>query len=411
MLAIQHSIFEVFSKENATGIAYKNKAYKRAIINHLDQTGNTTIPDLAQGINISVPKTTSLINDLIQDGLIKDYGKVDSTGGRRANLYGLEAEACFFIGVDVKHYFINIGLLDFKKNLQTVQMQVPYLLENSRESFNQLIQIIKTFIEELPVGREHILSMCINLSGRINTEKGYSHSFFHFHEEPLSAIIENEIGIRTFLENDSRAMAYGEFHNGVVQNEKNVLFINLDYGIGLGIFIDGQMYYGKSGFGGEFGHIPLFHNEIICQCGKKGCLETEASGQALIRLFRERVEQGATASNAGKSLPLTDLRLTNIIEATNNEDVLCIELVAEIGEKIGRGLAVLINLFNPDLVILGGTLVETGDYIYLPIRSALNKYSLSLVNSDSKLVLSKLGEKAGVIGGCLFARNKLLSLR
>ena len=92
-------------------------------------------------------------------------------------------------------------------------------------------------------------------------------------------------------------------------------------------------------------------------------------------------------------------------------DVFCgpIELIAQVGEKIGKGLAVLINIFNPELVILGGTLAQTGDYIRLPLRSALNKYSLSLVNNDSQLKMSKLGEKAGVMGGCLLARNKVLA--
>jgi predicted NBD/HSP70 family sugar kinase len=325
-------------------------------------------------------------------------------------MYGLVAESCFFIGVDVKHYYINIGLVDFKKSLLTVKLQIPYLLENSKESLTQLIQIIQSFISEAPVDRQQILSVCINLSGRINTDKGYSYSFFHFHEEPLSATIEHELGIRVFLENDSRAMAYGEFHHSVVHNEKNVLFINLDYGIGMGILIDGKIYYGKSGFGGEFGHVPLFNNEIICHCGKKGCLETEASGQALIRLFKEKIESGSTSSIVIDPLQGGNIRLSDIIEATQNEDVLSIELIAEIGEKIGRGLALLINIFNPELVILGGTLTQTGDYIRLPIRSALNKYSLSLVNSDTLLRISKLGEHAGVVGGCLFARNKLLSL-
>jgi predicted NBD/HSP70 family sugar kinase len=203
--------------------------------------------------------------------------------------------------------------------------------------------------------------------------------------------MEKELGIRTFLENDSRAMAYGEFHDGIVLQERNVLFVNLDYGIGLGILIDGKVYYGKSGFGGEFGHIPVFSNEIICHCGKKGCLETEAS----------------SVMKNGKKV--ADVRLADIMEAIRQEDVLSIELIAGIGEKIGRGLAVLINIFNPELVILGGTMAETGDYIRLPIRSALNKYSLSLVNNDTQVKLSKLGEKAGLMGGCLIARNNLLT--
>ncbi|MGZ3987654.1 MAG: ROK family transcriptional regulator, partial [Flavisolibacter sp.] len=329
-----HSIFEVFAAEKATGVALKNKAYKRSIIDLLDQGGNSTIPDLAQALNISTPKTTSLVNDLIQDGLIRDYGKMDSTGGRRANEYGLVAESCFFIGVDIKHDFINIGLMDFKKGLVSLKMKEPYILENTRASFHALMEIIRTFISELTVEKNAILSLCINLSGRINTEKGYSYSFFHFEEEPLSRVIEKELGIRTFLENDTRAMAYGEFYNGIVQHEKNVLFINLDYGVGLGIFIEEQLYYGKSGFGGELGHIPLFQNEIICHCGKKGCLETEASGQALIRLFKEKMTQGSTSSVSIKDGSPDTIRLSDIIDATLNEDMLCIELVEELGEKI-----------------------------------------------------------------------------
>jgi predicted NBD/HSP70 family sugar kinase len=204
-------------------------------------------------------------------------------------------------------------------------------------------------------------------------------------------------------------MSYGEFCSGIVRNEKNVLFVNIDYGVGLGILIDGKLYYGKSGFSGEFGHIPFFNNEIICHCGKKGCLETEASGSALLRMFEQKIQQGSSSLLVTKGKTTGELRLTDIIEAAQAEDVLSIELIADIGEKIGRGLAVLINIFNPELVILGGTLAETGDYIRLPAKSALNKYSLNLVSGDTELKMSKLGEKAGVTGGCLIARNKVLS--
>lgn len=409
-MSIHHSIFSVFSEENITGVANKNQSLKRTIINYLDLTAHATITDLSQELGISPPKTSSLINELIQDGLVQDDGKVDSTGGRRASMFGLVADSCFFIGVDVNRYSISIGLLDFKKTLVTVQMQVPYNLENTKESFEQLITIIQAFIAGLEVDKTKILAACINLSGRVNTTNGYSYSYFHFYEEPLSATIEKAIGIRTFLENDSRAMAYGEFHAGNVTTEKNVLFVKLDYGIGLGILIDGKVYYGKSGFGGELGHVPLFNNQIICHCGKKGCLETEASGQALLRIFKEKIEEGSTSSLLKNGVLPGNLQMDDIIEAANNEDVLSIELIGDIGDKIGRGIALLVNIFNPELVILGGSLVETGDYIRLPVRSALNKYSLSLVNNDTQLRLSKLGTKAGVVGGCLMARNRLLSM-
>ena len=407
-MSTPHLIFEVFSDENTSGVAHKNRVLKRLIINYLDNSSHVTIAELTKELNISAPKITSLITELMEDGLIKDYGKVDSTGGRRASLYGLVAESCFFIGVDIKRYYINIGLLDFKKNLDTIHEKIAYKLENTEDAYQQLINIIKKFIANLPPEKQQILGLGINLSGRVNHTTGYSYSFFHFHEEPLSHIIEKEIGIRTFIQNDSKAMAYGEFCCGVVTNEKNVLFVNMDYGVGLGILVDGKVYYGKSGFSGEFGHIPFFNNEIICGCGKKGCLETEASGVALLRNFKNKIAQGLSSTLIKKNKTDEDIRVTDIVQGAIEEDILCIELIGEIGEKMGRGLAVLINLFNPELVILGGTLSATGDYIKLPIKSALNKYSLNLVSSDTKLMLSKLGENAGVIGSGLMARNSLL---
>jgi glucokinase-like ROK family protein len=405
-----HLLQDVFNDDNSSGVALKNKALKKLIFNFLDQTESSSITELSKELNISVPKTTSLVNELIEEGLISDYGKIDSTGGRKASMYGLVADACYFLGVDIKKYYINIGLLNFKKQLVTQKNRIPYKLENTQESLNQLIHIIQGFIKELPIKKDKILSIGINLSGRIKNTTGYSFSFFHFQEEPLSAVIQDKIGIKTFIENDSRAMAFGEFCFGEVNTEKNVLFINIDYGIGLGILIDSEVYYGKSGFSGEFGHIPIFDNEIICHCGKKGCLETEASGTAVIRKFKEKIKQGSTSLLIKKNKSLESISLTDIIQAANSEDVLCIELLAEVGEKLGKGLAALINIFNPELIILGGTLSETGDYLRLPTRSAINKYSLSLVNTDTELKLSKLGEKAGILGACLIARNKILAV-
>src|SRR5690606_26424893 len=176
-----------------------------------------------------------LILELIRDGLIKDLGKVNSTGGRRPNIYGMVADSFFFLGVDVKQNHINIGLSDLQKNLVSIKEKVPYSLTNDQNSLNDLINIIRVFLKNINVKREKILGLGINLSGRINYSTGYSYSFFHFNEEPLSKILEKELGIKTFLENDSRAMAYGEFNAGVVKEEKNVVFLNMDYGIGMGV--------------------------------------------------------------------------------------------------------------------------------------------------------------------------------
>ena len=167
------------------------------------------------------------------------------------------------------------------------------------------------------------------------------------------------------------------------------------------------MYYGKSGFSGEFGHFPTFDNEIICHCGKKGCLETEASGLAIHRKVLERIQNGESSILTEQVKDLNKLTLTDIIKATNLEDPLCIEIVEEIGAKLGRYVAGLINLFNPELVVLGGQGAVAEGFILLPIRSAVRKYSLNLVNKDTQIVLSKLKNKAGIVGACMVARSRL----
>ncbi len=405
------TFFEELGNENISGVAYKNLNLKKKINAWNANVRNATITYLSKELNASSPKVTNLLTELAQEGLIQDYGKIDSVSGRRPNLYGLTPDAGFFIGVEVQKYHINLGLLDFKRNLVTFKGKVPYTLENSPASLDALCSIIQEFMGELPVSKQKILGVGLNLTGRINYATGYSYSFFYFNEEPLSKVIESRLGVRTFLENDSRAMAYGEFCCGIVNTEKNVLYINLDHGIGMGVMINGQLYYGKSGFSGEFGHIPFFDNELICHCGKKGCLETEASGIALLRNFGEKLREGVSSVIVTQhGIKPEEITLEDIVHAANNDDMLAIELIAEVGEKLGKGIAMLINLLNPEMVILGGCMATTGDYIRLPVKNAINRYSLSLVKNDTQLAFSRLGEKAGIIGACLLVRNKLLAL-
>lgn len=390
------------------GVAYKSLYLKKAILSYFANEGKATIAELGKALNFSSPKITEVLNELINKELAKDYGKIESGVGRKPTLYGLNPNSIFFVGADIKRDYINIGMLDFNKKMISSRERIPFKLANTQASLNILCEILKEFIAEQKQ-KDKIAGVGLNLTGRINYKTGYSYSYFNFNEAPLSETIEKELDLPVFLENDSRAMAYGEFSNGLVQNEKNVIFINIDYGIGTGIMIEGKLYYGKSGFAGEFGHIPIFNNEIICQCGKKGCLETEASGHALTKLFIQMVKEGHSSIVTKKKANPDTILLEDIIEAAKNDDVLAIELIAKIGEKLGQGIAILINLYNPELVILGGSLASTGAYIRLPIKSAIHKYSLSTVNNDTELKMSVLKEKAGITGACLLVRNRILN--
>lgn len=390
------------------GVAIKNKQLRKAALRLLDQNGAVTITEFAKELSISVPKATELVNSMVAEGVLRDEGKQDSTGGRRANAFGLMSDAGYFLGVDIKLHHVNFGLMDLKKGIINLTEKVEYHLSNSEASLQELINLIKNYIDKHDSYKKKLIGIGLNIPGRINPNTGHNYNHFNFNEEPLSEIMSEQLGITTVIENDSKAMVLGEFSNADAGNEKNAILINLDYGIGMGILIDGKIYHGKSGFSGELGHIPVFDNEIICHCGKKGCLETEASGIALLRKFKQKIQAGSTSLAYDGSKSIEEITLNNIIEAAKNEDTLCIEILEELGEKLGKAIAIVINIFNPETVILGGTLSETGEYLRFSAKSTLNRLSHSIVNNDTNLKVSQLGEKAGVIGACLNARSKYL---
>lgn len=389
-------------------VGSKNALLKKRIITHYIYNGSSTITDLAKELDLSVPTVTKFISEMCEEGYINDYGKLETSGGRHPSIYGLNPESGYFIGVDIKKFSINIGLINFKGDLLELNMNTPYQFENTQEALEELCSMIKAFINKIEVNADKIMNICINISGRVNPESGYSFSMFNFSERPLAEVLTEKIGFPVCIDNDTRAMTYGEYMKGCVTGEKNIIFVNISWGLGIGIIIDGKIYTGKSGFSGEFGHVNAFDNEIICHCGKKGCLETEASGSAFQRIFLERIKNGETSILSKrlkeKNKPLT---LDDLIEAACKEDLLCIEIIEEIGQKLGKQIAGLINIFNPELVIIGGTLSLTGDYITQPIKTAIRKYSLNLVNKDSAIATSKLKDKAGIIGACMLARSRM----
>jgi predicted NBD/HSP70 family sugar kinase len=392
-----------------SGVLFKNLNLKKNIIQFLDKHELATISEIGKELNVSTPKIISTINELIEENLLHDNGKIESTGGRRANQFKLASGSVYFMGVEVSKYHISLGLMDLNKNMLQEPSHIPFKLKNSQDSLEKLINIINDFINATGLAKSKILRIGINLTGRINQVTGHNYNFFQFTDLPIRAIIEKATGIKTHIDNDSRAMAFAEYCSGVVEKEKNILFVNLDYGIGLGIIINGEIYYGKSGFSGEFGHNPIYDNEMICQCGKKGCLETEASGFAVLRNVQEKLKAGVGSILQREPKKIEEITLEEIVLACNQDDILAIESVSVVGEKLGKAVASLINIFNPELVILGGLLSTTNEYIRLPIKSSLNKYSSSLVNNDTQLKTSKLGLSAGVMGACLLVRRTIFS--
>lgn len=389
----------------------KNSLLKKMILHLCINDGEYSISDLSRQLNASVPTVTKLIGELMDEGFMVDLGKQGTSGGRRPSIYGLNPHAGYFVGVDIGRHHAAIAVTDFKGNTITFQDGIEFRMEANEEACHALAREVRMFFVEKGLDWSEVLGCGVSFTGRVNPETGFSFSYSFDPDRPINVILQEDLGVPVHIENDSRAMTYGEYIAGAVKKKTmNMLFINVSWGLGMGMIVDGKLVYGKSGFSGEIGHFPLMNNDTICRCGKVGCFETGASGSALYRIFIERIKAGKASSLSDKYRRGDQITLDDILRAIREEDVLAIEVIEEIGATLGRGLAGLINIFNPELVIIGGKLAVGGDYLMLNVRSTVKKLAQNIVNQDTSIKFSKLGREAAAIGDCMLSRSKLLGV-
>lgn len=384
-------------------------AEKKTILALCSSHESYSIQDLARELGTSIPKVTRIVAEMIQEGFLVDTGKMESATGRRPSLYGLNPAAGSFVGIDVNRDSLMVAVTNFSGRVTRMLEDIPFVLRNTEDSVADLCRCVQEKLSEAGVDKSLIRGYGVNLTGRVNHRTGYSYSYFLGEEKPIAQLLSTGFGHHVVVENDSRAMAYGEYMSSFPGSEGNILFLNVGWGLGMGMVMDGKLYYGKSGFSGEIGHFPLLDNNCVCQCGKVGCLETGASGSALHRIVLEKLSDGRSSLLSPLFKEGKEISLGNILDAVEREDVLCIECVEQVGATLGRAVAGLINVFNPDMVVIGGRLSVTERYLMPPLRGAVNRLSLNLVNSDTLIKVSRLGKTAGAIGASLLSKNLLLS--
>ena len=383
---------------------------KTALLNLLIEHGGQTIAELSSSLGVSVPYTTKTLNELIEDGLIEVTGKKDNYSKRAPKIYDLIATSGYFLGIDTGKQSLTFGICDFCGNMVAEPELIHFDYQDTPECFDRFINLINEYIQRSGIARSQIKKACMSIGGRVNPEIGCAYNYFTCTEMPLAEALTERLDLPFCIDNDTRCMTYGEYLKGVCKGLKNIIFVNVSWGIGIGIIFDGKLYLGKSGFSGEIGHMHIYNNDIICHCGKTGCMETETSGSALLRKMKEALENGGTSVLSDKvKNQHQELTLQDILDAIKKEDVLSIETLQKVAVELGTNLAGIINIFNPEMLVIGGDLSVTGAYLTQPICMGIKKFSLNMVNEDSQVAASTLKEHAGLIGACLMARSKYLN--
>lgn len=378
----------------------KRNSIKSSVMKKLYFNKFMSCADLCNELNKSLPFMAKLLDELMEEGLIVETGFAPSTGGRRPIMYSLKPESFYIISVSMDQLITRIALMDINNNFVGKVVKIDLPLSQNGDSLHILADSLIHFIDNLTINKNDILGIGIGMPGFIDPQKGINYSFLKIPkgEDNISDFIADRTNLPVFIDNDSSLIALAELKFGKALNKKNVMVINIGWGVGLGMIINGELYRGDIGFSGEFSHIPLFTNNILCSCGKSGCLETETSLLVLISKIKEAIGAGRVTKLHDIPFEKPEEAYQMIIKYALDGDTLAVELLSEIGYKIGRGVSILIHLLNPELIVLSGLGSQAGKIWQTPIQQALNEFCIPRLAYNTEICISKLGFEAELIG-------------
>ena len=250
-------------------------------------------------------------------------------------------------------------------------------------------------------------SISIASAGAVDFEQGVvtsSPNLPGWRDIPLRDMVSRKYRVKTFLINDASAAALGEHQFGAGKGVNNLIYLTVSTGIGGGIIIDGKLYLGPSGSAGEVGHMTIDVNGPECSCGNIGCLEMLASGKAIAREAIRRISQGEESSLTkmveGK---LEDTTAEKVGAAAEGGDSLALEVISQAANYLGVGMVNLVNIFNPEMIIVGGGVAQMGDLLLVPVRRVAEERAFKLPAQAVRIVPARLGDSAGVLGAAVFA--------
>jgi N-acetylglucosamine repressor len=379
-------------------VVQKNILQKKKIIKHLFLYGAMTNTDLGKHVNLSTPKIISLLNELKAEGLIEELGPGSSSGGRRPNLYGNRDDAFYIIGISINIYKTSVSIFNAKNQKISDNNTLSLTISHGPSIIDPIVEFTLKIIEEKQIPRDKILGVGIEMPGMVDSETGINKTYM-ISDKPVAQVFSEKFGMKVLIENDAKTRAFAELRFGLARHRSNVLVMHIDWGIGLGIIVNGKLYKGRDGFAGEFGHLPMVDNGILCKCGKQGCLETIASGTAIARMVREGLKAGRS-SFLGQLVDedLDKIEIQKVVQAALMGDQYSISILANVGHWLGKGFAYLIQIFNPELIILGGRMSEASQFILPPIQQSIQIFCNPELGSEIDIKVSELGSQAGILG-------------
>jgi predicted NBD/HSP70 family sugar kinase len=371
---------------------------------------------LAVRVGLNKSTASSLVQELIARDLIRETGKNSAKQiGRPVTFLEVNPHAGLIIGVDLSVDIISVIITDFcGRALWEQRLPIDSKIPQAN-AISKMIDLVNQALEVCKQKKNRILGLGLAVPGLVDTKEDtliYA-PHFNWRDVPLRKILSESTGLKEiYIENDANAATLGEHIYGVARRTGDFIFVFIGKGIGSGLFLNGKLYRGRNGYAGEIGHIPIISEPYnnLCDCGNLGCWESYANEVTILKSTNAKMEKHPSAIISSLMTEQhSPLSISILKQAADAGDEESLGVFSEAGEAIGIGIAGLINIFNPDKVIVGGPISISGNHLLPAIINSVKKHTLPDLNHNVGILLSEFGRDAVVIGAIATVTNQILS--
>jgi len=367
--------------------------------------------ELSRLTDLKFPVVSEMTDELVEEGLVEENGLGPSTGGRRPVLFGLRADARCAIGLNVGPRTLTAVITDLNASVLSRIEEPSEMAKGPETLFARVRETLQRLFDGLAGMQGKILGIGLALPGPILDSRGASFSppsYPGWGELRVGELLEAEVDLPVLLDNDANAAALGEHLYGAGREAKDMFYLNADRGVGGAVILNGFLHRGTQGGAGAIGHCVVDLEGPQCGCGRYGCLEAFAGRVAIARRAARALKLAGGRELAGKAPD--EITSQDVIAAGLVGDSLAKDVLRETGRYLGLGIANAVNLYDPELVVVGGSTLQAGDLILEPAIETARRRAMTGMAEEVRIVQGKLGEDAGALGAAALVLRGLFAV-